>query len=251
VAIVTGAGSGIGRAAALRLAAEGARVALVGRRRGPLEEAAAEIAQSGGEALVLPADVADPGAVERMVGEVLRRWGRIDLLVNNAGINRPKRWYSTTTNEDWQQVININLSGVFYCIRAVLPHMRQRGTGTLIHISSLAGKCPSLAAGVAYSAAKHGLAALSATVNQEVRGTLIRSCCISPGEVDTPNLDFRPVVPPPEWRREMLQAEDIAEAILYVAAAPPRVCVEELVIRPTRQRERLPAEEGRPAGTES
>jgi NADP-dependent 3-hydroxy acid dehydrogenase YdfG len=245
VAVVTGAGTGIGRAAAVALAGAGAAVALSGRRAGPLEEVAAEIRAGGGEALAVPGDVADPQDVAALFAAVLERWGRVDVLLNNAGINVPARGIHDVSLEDWRQVVAVNLSGSFYCAREALETMRRQRSGTIINLVSLAAKRAGVISGVAYSAAKAGQASLTQSINAEERAFDVRACSIFPGEVDTPIIDLRPVVPPDAARATMLQPEDVAAAVLLVATLPQRAMIEEIVIRPTVQRdqrgeERLP-----------
>jgi NADP-dependent 3-hydroxy acid dehydrogenase YdfG len=236
VAIVTGAGTGIGRASAIALAAEGARVALSGRRAGPLEEVAGVIRQGGGEALVVPGDVSKSEDVDRLMDTVVGRWGRIDVLFSNAGINTNRRNIFDISLEDWRAVVDINLSGSFYCARKALETMRRQQSGTIINLVSGAGKRAGALAGVAYSASKAGQASLTQSINAEERAFNIRACSIFPGEVDTPIMEDRPVVPPAEARATMLQPEDVAEAVVLVAALPARATIEEIVIRPTVQR---------------
>jgi NADP-dependent 3-hydroxy acid dehydrogenase YdfG len=236
VAIVTGAGTGIGQASALALARAGAKVALSGRRREPLEEVATTIVQDGGEALVVPADVSRPEDVEALFDQVVKRWGRIDVLFNNAGINTNRRNIYDISLEDWRSVVDVNLTGSFYCARKALETMRAQRSGTIINLVSGAGKRAGALAGVAYSASKHGQASLTQSINDEEKAFNIRACSIFPGEVDTPIMDQRPVVPSAAARETMLQPEDIAEAVLLVAALPQRALIEEIVIRPTVQR---------------
>jgi NAD(P)-dependent dehydrogenase (short-subunit alcohol dehydrogenase family) len=236
VAVVTGAGSGIGRASAIALAAEGAKVALVGRRREPLEETAGVIRGFGGEALVVPADVSQPDEIDRVFAETEQRWGRLDVLFSNAGVNTPQRHYYDMPLDDWRKVIDVNLSGAFYCARRALQTMRRQKSGTIINLVSMAAKGAGALSGVAYSASKFGQAALTQSINAEERQFGIRACSIFPGEVDTPIMEDRPVVPPPEARATMLQPEDVAEAVVMVAALPPRAMVGEITIVPTVQR---------------
>jgi NADP-dependent 3-hydroxy acid dehydrogenase YdfG len=242
VAVVTGAGTGIGRAAAIAFGAAGARVALSGRRAAPLEAVAAEITQGGAEALVVAGDVSDPADVEALFTAVLERWGRVDVLLNNAGINTKQRNIHDISLEDWRRVIDVNLSGSFYCARKALESMRRQRSGTIINLVSMAAKRPGALSGVAYGAAKAGQAALTQSINAEERTFNIRACSIFPGEVDTPIIDHRPVVPPAEARAMMLQSEDVAAAIMLVATLPERATIDEIAIRPTfvrDQREEL------------
>jgi NAD(P)-dependent dehydrogenase (short-subunit alcohol dehydrogenase family) len=236
VAIVTGASTGMGRAIALALAGEGARLGLVARSAARLEEAAALVRALGTEALAFPGDVADNEGVKRTVAAMVERFGRIDLLVNNAGTNTFHRNLADISLPDWQQVIGTNLTGAFLFIRHVLPHMRKAGRGQIINISSGAGLAPNPPAGVAYSASKHALHSLNTSINLEERRNGIRACVIAPGETDTPNLDLRPLPPTKEMREKMLQSEDIAGAVLFVATQPEHVSVDLLVMTPTAPR---------------
>ncbi|MBI3971710.1 MAG: SDR family NAD(P)-dependent oxidoreductase [Chloroflexi bacterium] len=237
VAVVTGAGTGIGRAAAIAFAAVGARVALSGRRAEPLEHAAEEIRRTGGEALVVAGDVSNPADADQLFDRVVGQWGRVDVLLNNAGINTKRRNIHDISIEDWQRVIAINLSGSFYCARKALETMRRQRSGTIINLVSMAGKRAGVISGVAYSASKAGQHSLTQSINAEERPFNIRACSVFPGEVDTPIIDQRPVVPSDEARAAMLQPEDVAAAILLVATLPHRATIDELAIRPTVQRE--------------
>ncbi|KAA0122501.1 SDR family oxidoreductase [Methylobacterium sp. P1-11] len=236
VAWVTGAGSGIGQAAAVSLAKAGMRLALTGRGREPLERTADLVRAAGGQALIAPADMGVALEVERAWEAVYTAYGRCDLLVNSAGLNVPQRSWSEVTPSGIDSVVGVNLNGPFYASRAVLPTMRTQRGGLIIHVSSWAGRYVSKLTGPAYSAAKHGLVALSESLNQEECGYGIRSCCICPGEVATPLLDKRPVPVTIEDKGRMLQAEDLAETILFVARLPATVCVNEILISPTWNR---------------
>lgn len=236
VAWVTGAGSGIGQAAAIALAREGATVVLTGRRREPLQETASVIKKAGGRAEVKPGDLMKASAVARIARDIERKHGRCDVLVNNAGLNILERKWSQLTPAAAEQVIDGNLSSAFYCVSAVLPMMRKRGDGVLIHTSSMAGRNPSILSGAAYSAAKHGVVAMSHTINMEECVNGIRSCVVCPGEVATPILDKRPVPITPAERKRMAQSEDVGDLIRYVACLPPHVCINEVWITPTWNR---------------
>jgi len=229
VALVTGAGSGIGRASALRLVKEGWRVALIGRR----PDALAETAQlAGGSASIHPCDVADAAAVGRVVADVLQAFGRIDALVHCAGTNIARRSWEQVSAEDYRHLLAANLDGVFHCVQAVLPGMRQQGSGTIVVINSEAGRVANAKAGAAYVVSKFGLAGLVQSLNAEERAHGIRACSIFPGDVNTPLLDKRPVPPPPEARVKMLQPEDVAAAVWLAVSLPPRAIIEELIMRP-------------------
>ena len=233
MAIVTGAGTGIGRASAVALAAEGARVAISGRRREPLEETAGQIRAFGGEVKVVTGDVSRPEDVDALFSAVEGEWGRVDVVFSNAGTNTKLRNIHDIPLEDWRSVVDINLSGAFYTARRALETMRKQRSGTIINLVSMAAKKAGALAGVAYSASKWGQAALTQSINDEEKQFGIRACSIFPGEVDTPIMDARPVVPSDEARATMLQPEDVAEAVVLVATLPQRALIEEIVIRPT------------------
>jgi NAD(P)-dependent dehydrogenase (short-subunit alcohol dehydrogenase family) len=236
VAVVTGAGSGIGRATALALAGAGARVALVGRRAAPLEEVRGLVEAGAGTALVVPADIAESDTGRRVVEAVVGHWDRLDVLVNNAGMNVPGRALDVVTEADWQAVLQVNLTGTFLLTQAALPVMRRQGSGTVVNVSSIAGYRPSPVSGPAYSAAKAAVNSFTESVNQAERRHGIRACAICPGEVATPIMDRRPVPPTPEERAAMLQPEDLAETVLLVASLPKRAAVELVLVRPTSVR---------------
>src|SRR5579859_4892831 len=231
VAVITGAGSGVGRAAALRLAQEGTALVLVGRRPDPLEETCT-LLPAGVEALVQPADVGDRAAVEAMAAATRARFGGVDILVNAAGLNITARALSMVGVEGFQGVIAANLCGPFYCVHALLPLMRERGGGTIVNIASDVALRANTKAGVSYVASKFGLNGLTQAINAEERTNGIRACIICPGDINTPLLDKRPVPPPPEARTAMLQGEDIAACIALAVTLPPRAIVEELIVRP-------------------
>ncbi len=237
ICLVTGAGTGIGAATAVALAAEGAVTVLVGRRREPLEEVAATIDAAGGTAHVAPAAVDDPAQVAALVDGVRERVGPVDVLVNVAGASsrtRNARWMS---DDDWDAVLAVNLSGVFALTRAVLPDMLDRGAGTVITVSSVAAVNPGLLSGPAYGAAKAGVVNFMHYLNASYRRDGVRATAILPGEVDTPILDNRPLPPQTQERATMLMPEDVAAAVLLAASLPQRAVVEELLINPTYQRD--------------
>ena len=237
VCIVTGGGSGIGRSAALMMAEAGAKVVLVGRTVGKVEDVRDEITAAGGTAMALGLDVGDYDGVMQMAKDVLDAYGQIDVLVNNAGHSSHHRRLMTTTPDELRGVLDSNVAGSVYCSQAVVPHMRERGEGTIINVSSMAGVNASLLAGMAYSAAKAAVINFTAFLNTELKNTGIRSSVVIPGEVDTPILDGRPIVPSDEARDTMVTAEDAAEAIFLIANLPQRACIPELIIRPTYMRD--------------
>lgn len=236
VAWVTGAGSGIGEAAATALAAEGAAVVLTGRRADALERVAARVRDAGGTAHAQPADATDKAAVLSVARWIEATLGRLDVLVNNAGMNIAARRWRDLTPDAVDAVVAANLSSAFYCVTAVLPMMRARKDGCLIHTASIAGRFVTPMTGATYAAAKHGVVAMSHSLNMEECVNGIRSCAVCPGEVATPILDKRPVPVSAEDRARMLQAEDVGDLIRYVACLPPHVCLNEVLVTPTWNR---------------
>lgn len=232
VALVTGAGSGVGRAVALALASRGWSVALVGRREAPLQETIALAGTGRGTLRAFPCDIADEAAVQRMAQQVQGELGEVEALVNAAGTNAPRRLLTELSNDTYRQILDVNLNGAFYCVQAVLPGMRQRQRGTIVNIVSDAGLRASPKAGPAYVASKFGLAGLSQSINAEERQNGVRCCAIFPGDIDTPLLEKRPAPPATEARQKMLQPDDIAACVLLAIELPPRAIVEELVVRP-------------------
>lgn len=233
---VTGAGSGIGEAAALALAAEGATVVLTGRRRAPLEGVAARIAAAGGAAHVQPADLTDPAQVAAVGAFLASTAGRCDILVNNAGVNIVDRHWNRLTMEGIASVVAGNLTAPLYCVTAVLPLMRARRDGVIIHTASMAGRFIGGLSGPVYTAAKHGLVAASHSINMAECVNGIRSTVLLPGEVATPILDRRPVPVSAEDRARMVQPEDCADLIRYIACLPPHLVMNEVMLAPTWNR---------------
>ncbi len=234
---VTGAGSGIGRACAVAFAKTGARVALTGRRLPQLEETAAIIKKlERGSVLVATADVTDANAVAAAHRRIVDELGDPLVLVNSAGGNVKRRHWSNLSPGGASQVIDQDLKALFYCTLAVLPAMRSRGDGRIVHIGSLAGVSLQTVTGPGYSASKHGVVAMSASLNAEEGIHGIRSICISPGEVETPILDTRPSPPSAAERKLMLQPEDVAETALFCVSLPPRACATHVILLPTDDR---------------
>jgi len=236
VAWVTGAGSGMGLSGAQHLAAAGATVIMSGRRADVLEREADAIRKAGGKAEVAALDVSNAVTVQGVAQSIIAHHGKVDILVNSAGLNHPQRFWRNQTVASWDQVIRVNLDGTFYCTHAVLPSMRTRRDGLVINISSWAGKYTLAMAGAAYNGSKHAVVALTETINMEECGNGIRACALCPAEVATPILDRRPVPPSPEERARMLQAEDLGKTILWLAEQPPHVCINEITISPTWNR---------------
>src|SRR5215203_1966648 len=204
---VTGAGTGIGEAGALALARAGAAVVLTGRREEPLRRVAAAIEAAGGRALVEPGDMTDPAQIDRIVAAIRERLGRIDVLVNNAGVNIRERRWAELDPPRIDTVIDGNLSSAFYVSAAVLPLMRAQKDGVLIHTASWAGRYISSMSGPAYTAAKHAVVAMSHTINIEEFDNGIRSSVICPGEVATrpKRVCINEVLIGPAWNRSYLR----------------------------------------------
>jgi NADP-dependent 3-hydroxy acid dehydrogenase YdfG len=236
VAWVTGAGTGIGEGAALALARDGATIVLTGRRTGPLEAVAAKIINAGGKASVQPADVTRAAAVQKVADAIRSAHGRLDIVVNNAGMNIPERAWNKLKPEGVDAVIQGNLTSAFYVVQAVLPIMRAQKDGVIVHTASWAGRFIGPMSGPAYTAAKHGMVAMSHTINLEECQNGIRSCVVCPGEVATPILVNRPVPETPETLARMVQPEDMGNIIAFVAAQPKHVCVNEILVSPTHNR---------------
>ena len=229
VALVTGAGRGIGAAVARTLASLGARTLLCGRSREPLEATAAAIRDQGGQAAVIECDVTDLSSVESVAERVERTFGRLDVLVNNAGIGGSGGPLHQLAPYVWDEVLNTNLRGVYYCIRCFAPLMIRQGGGHIINISSIAGK-NALPGGAAYAASKWGLNGLSYSVAEELRGHNIRVSVICPGSTHT---DFSPH--PGKSAEKMLQPDDVALAVAMIVSQAPRSFASEIVLRPTQK----------------
>jgi 3-oxoacyl-[acyl-carrier protein] reductase len=227
VAVITGAGRGIGAAIARKLASLGATALLCGRSRSPLESTAAAISKAGGHAQVAECDVTDLRSVEKVAALVEQTFGRVDILVNNAGIRGLGGPLHQMPPESWDQVLNTNLRGAYYCIRSFAPLMIRARSGHIINISSLAGKNP-LPNGAAYAASKWGLNGLTYSVAEELRAHNIRVSVICPGSVDTelsPHTGKDPA--------KMLQAADVAHVVAMLVTQAPQSFASEVLIRPT------------------
>ncbi len=228
VAVVVGSSSGMGRAAALTFAAQGADVVLASRNEEALNDVAAEIGEG---ALVCPTDARDAGAVNRMVAAAKEAFGRIDILVYSTGTNIPDRSVERLTTDTWDMMVATNLNGAFYCTKAVVPIMREQRSGTIIYISSGCVQFPDTS-GVSYQATKHGMKGLSYGTLKEEKGNGIRTSVVFPGLCDTPLVLQRPIRTPDDVLAQALQPQDVADACLYVATLPARACVPELVLLP-------------------
>ncbi|HWB29407.1 MAG TPA: SDR family oxidoreductase [Vicinamibacterales bacterium] len=229
--VVTGAGSGIGQAVAQRFASEGWQVALVGWRDETLRQTMARFdAGAQRRAAGFRCDVSRAADVDAMAAAVIERFGRVDVLVNSAGINVPKRSLRELSLEDWHRVIDTNLNGAYYCIRAFLPAMRAQRDGTIVNINSDVGKLARDLAGPAYVTSKFGMTGLTQQINAEERANGIRATSIFPRDVNTPLLDKRPQPPPADVRARMLQPADLAACVWLAATLPSHAIVDEIVL---------------------
>jgi NADP-dependent 3-hydroxy acid dehydrogenase YdfG len=233
-ALITGGGTGIGAGCALALAAAGCRVAISGRREDKLKEVAAKF--NGQPAILCRAgDVSVREEAHALVDWATQTLGKVDILLNSAGINIAKRQMAVIDPADWDKLLQVNATGAFNTIHAILPQMRERKDGLIINISSVAGLRASLLGGVAYSASKFAMTALGTCIGLEERNNGIRVTNVYPGEVETPILDARPVPVSAEHRARILQPEDIAAMVVAIAQLPPRANVPEIIVKPTTQ----------------
>ncbi|GAC1434940.1 MAG: SDR family oxidoreductase [Solirubrobacteraceae bacterium] len=241
VAAITGASSGIGEATALTLARAGASVALAARRAERIEALARQITEEGGTASWLPTDVADEDQARAFVAHAYEHHGRLDILVNNAGVMLLGPVEGADT-EHWRRMVDVNVFGLLYCTHAALPVMREQGGGSIVNVSSVAGRRAGAGAAV-YNLTKFGVCGFSEALRQEALHAGVRVTLIEPGFVETELLEHNahPAVieaaaKSREEIGEVLAAQDIADAILYAVAQPPHVSINEVLVRPTRQR---------------
>ncbi len=230
--LIVGASSGIGRETAVLFAREGANVTASARREDRLRGLQHDLAEEGFPIEITSADASNAAEMEQLAGRARARFGSLDILVYSAGTNTPDRSMKRLTQDIWDMMLSVNLNGAYYATRAVLPAMRERGSGHLIYVSSISGLTPDVS-GAAYQAAKRGILGLAHAVRVEEKEHGIRTCVICPGLVDTEILEKRPVKPTADILAKALQPEDVAEAILSVAKLPPRAVVPEMQILPT------------------
>ena len=236
-AFVTGGGTGIGRAVAIDLAAAGAKVIVCGRRMGPLEETAKAVTDAGGTASAVTCDLTDPVAIEQCAEALLAEHGTIDILINNAGFSSIVRSVRYIGAEEWRGVMDVNTMGPAMMTKALLQPMIDQGRGDIVMIASMAGVNPSVMAGSVYSAAKTAARVYMNVLAQEMRVHGIRAITVSPGEVDTPIMDNRPLVPDADTRARMMQPEDISAAVMMAVCLPRRAMVSEINIGATDPRD--------------
>ncbi len=239
VVIITGASSGIGYTTALSLAKEGAKLVVGARRTDRLESLVKEIEENNGEILAQKLDVTKKSDCDDLVNTAIKKWGKVDVLVNNAGL-MPLSFVKNLKVDEWDQMIDVNIKGVLYCTAAVLPHMRETKSGHIINISSVAGRIV-FPAGSVYCATKHAVTAFSEGLRQELSPrNNIRVTTIEPGVVATEltntitDESLEKFVESSK-KMEALKAEDIAEAIIFAINAPNHVSVNEILVRPTTQ----------------
>ena len=231
VVLVTGGGSGIGRAIAEAFAAEGCRVVITGRTMATLEEVVST-GDSKHPIVAKQCDVGNREDVAALFESVASEVGAVDILVNSAGINVANRMMSNLDPADFDKVMNINVTGTFNCMHAALPAMREKKSGLIINVVSVAGRRSMVLAGLPYCVSKYAQSALGTYVALEDSQNGIKVTNIFPGETNTPIVDKRPTPPPPEKRAAMLQPEDVAACAISVAKLPPRAVVPELVVSP-------------------
>ena len=229
VALVTGAGRGIGAAIARKLASLGATVVLCGRTLKTLETTATRISGLGGQARALVCDVTEVSSVQSLAALVGRDFGKVDILVNNAGVGSFSGPLHEMTPEQWEKLLNTNLRGVFYCVRSFAPMMIRTGGGHIVNISSLAGK-NALPNGAAYAASKWGLNGLSYSIAEELRGHGIRVSVVCPGSVDT---ELSPHTG--KDSNKMLKPDDVAHVVAMLVTQAPQSFVSEVLLRPTQK----------------
>jgi len=236
IAWITGAGTGIGRAGALALAEAGATVILSGRRIEQLEAVANSIKSAGGASEIEPLDIADREAVDAVAGRIKQAHGKLDMMINSAGLNTPKRRWRDIDDKSWNRVIDVDLTGAFNVSHAALLMMREQRDGLIVNVSSMASQKIGGVSGVAYTTAKTALNAMNESINHENCHLGIRACALCPGEVATEILDLRPVPPTPEDRAKMVQEDDVGRTVLFIATMPAHVCLNEIHITPTWNR---------------
>jgi NADP-dependent 3-hydroxy acid dehydrogenase YdfG len=242
VAVITGASSGIGEATARLLAREGYAVSLAARREERIAALREELTSGGAEALAIPTDVADESSARALIETTKKELGRVDVLVNNAGVMLLGPILGADT-EEWRTMVNVNVLGLMYCTHAALPVMAEQGSGHVVNVSSVAGRVARMGSGV-YNATKFGVGAFSESLRQEALNYGVRVTIVEPGFVETELQAHNKnpvVVEAIEKNRatigDVLKAEDIADAIVYAVQRPPHVGINEVLVRPAKQRD--------------
>ena len=232
---ITGAGSGVGRAVAQSAAAAGARVALTGRRRDALSETAALVRRAGGVALEVACDTTKVDELKDAYHSLRSHWGPPSDLVLSAGLNAPQRYWRDQSMADFRAIVDTNLTSAAAVVHLALPDLRVAGGGVVVFVSSASGWQFAPDAGVAYSASKVAVGSLSAHLNAQENRNGIRACVVCPGDIDSDFLSLRPVVPRDSDREQMLSPTDVARTVQFVLDSPPHVCINELVVTPTKK----------------
>jgi NADP-dependent 3-hydroxy acid dehydrogenase YdfG len=228
VVIIVGASSGMGKATAVSFHKAGAKLVIAARNEKALNDLASEL---GEDVIVFPADARDVDAIEKLIEKTVQSYGRIDTLIYATGTNIPDRSLEKLTHETWEMMLAVNATGAFNCTKAVLPVMQSQKDGLIIYISSVSAKRADVS-GVSYQASKHALTGLAHGTYLEQKKNGIRTSLIMPGLCDTPLVQQRPVPPSETELKKALQPQDVADACLYVVAAPSRVRIGELVMEP-------------------
>ena len=230
---ITGAGSGIGQNAAVTLSKLGMKVILSGRNVKNLQETALKCKNNP---IIKKLDIADKNQVKCVAHEIKMEFMHIDILINCAGINIENRDWDNINENEWDDVFQTNINGLFYCCKSAIPMMKERQDGLIINISSWSGNHVSLLSGVSYTSSKHALNAMTETINMKYCNLGIRACALCPGEVSTAILDKRPKKLSKEQKDKMLQPDDLGETIAFICQMPKHVCINELTISPTWHR---------------
>lgn len=238
VIVITGASSGLGEATAKMLAAEGAIVVLGARRKDRIDALAKEITDNGGKALAFVTDVVNAAEVKNLVDEAVKQFGKMDVIINNAGL-MPQSMLDKLKIDEWDQMIDVNIKGVLYGIAAALPYMEHQKSGHIINVASVAGH-KVRAGGTVYSATKHAVRVITEGVRQEVKPFNIRTTIISPGAVDTelPNTITDPDVADrinQFYKENAISPDSFARAVVYAMSQPDDVDINEILYRPTKQ----------------
>jgi NADP-dependent 3-hydroxy acid dehydrogenase YdfG len=233
IAWVTGAGSGIGQNAAIKLSEMGMKVILSGRNLKNLKETSLKCTN---ENFIKICDITKKSSVKEVTLEIEREFKSIDILVNCAGMNIENRDWDIIDENDWDEVIQTNINGLFYCCRSVIPIMKKKMDGLIINVSSWSGNHVSLLSGVSYTSSKHALNAMTETINMKYCNVGIRACALCPGEVATPILEKRPKKLTLDQKNKMLQPDDLGETIAFLSEMPKHVCINEITISPTWHR---------------
>ena len=237
VVVITGGGSGIGLDASVRFGQLGDTIIIIGRTESKLKNVQSKIRNNGGECIYFTGDVADPTFVNQATNEIIKKYKNIDILVNNAGHSSKNRNTENTTLEDVVNVFNSNLLGTVLFTQAVLPSMKKTNKGLVVNVSSVAGLSGSLIAGLSYGAAKAGVINFTEYLNAELKNTMIKATAIMPGEVDTPIMDNRPIVPSDDSRASMAKSADVAETIVFLASLSNTTSIHAMTIMPNKLRD--------------